>query len=254
MSTLTKKGFSLVELSIVLIIIGLLFVGVSSGAKLIQAAKINKIMTQISTVDSGFLAFFQAYDALPGDFNDATSFWGTTEIADGDGDGSIEINPTAPVSDAKGDEVSNSLLHMQRGEFIEGNYTAQIDQAEYAYKTELSAHLIISSQKNSNDNDLTGFPSISNKNTIILAKNVSSSRSATDPGVNSAFLTPRQAYTIDKKYDDSLPKTGRITYRDESSATGNVTESSCTDGSDAYLSSGNNAEAQGCNLIYTINN
>ncbi len=254
MSKKNKSGFSLVELSIVLIIIGLLFVGVSSGGKLIQAAKLNKIMSEVSSIDSSFLAFFQAYDSYPGDFNDAQSFWGNTGIANGDGDGKVEITSTATSSDPLGDEVSNVLIHMQSGEFIDGNYSAQIDQSRYAYKTELNAHLLISNQKDSSATALTGFqsPTINDKNVIIVAKDISNSRSTDDPGVNSAFLTPREAYTIDKKYDDSLPKSGRITFRDETSATGNVTASTCTDGADAYLSSGANSESLGCNLIYTV--
>ena len=90
-----KSGFSLVELSIVIIIIGLLFVGVSGGSKLIKSAKLNKIMRDISAVDTSFLAFLQAYDAYPGDFKDATTFWGDTGVADGNGDGKIEINDSA---------------------------------------------------------------------------------------------------------------------------------------------------------------
>jgi prepilin-type N-terminal cleavage/methylation domain-containing protein len=251
----SKEGFSLVELSIVLIIVGLLFVGVSSGGKLIQAAKLNKIMSEISSVDSSFLAFFQAYEQYPGDFDDAQSFWGTS-VRNGDNDGKVAVNPDALASDSLGDESSSVFIHMQSGEFIDGNYSAQIDQQRYAYETELKAHLIIANEKDSTDATLEGFQSttLNDKNLIIVAKDLSATRAPNDAGVNSPFLTPREAYSLDKKYDDTLPKTGRITYRDETNTTtGSTTPGSCIDvTNNAYLASGTTSDSLGCNLVYLI--
>jgi len=45
-----RNGFSLAELSIVLIIVGLLASGVSSGAKLLNAVKIQQLMTEVREV------------------------------------------------------------------------------------------------------------------------------------------------------------------------------------------------------------
>lgn len=49
-----KKGFSLVELSIVLIIIGLLIAGVSSGSKLIKQARINSLINELNELKNSF--------------------------------------------------------------------------------------------------------------------------------------------------------------------------------------------------------
>lgn len=72
---MNKKGFTLLELSIVMVIIGLLVGVVSVGQDLIEAAKLRKV---VSTKESYVLAvhsFRLKYNCLPGDCRDAASFF-----------------------------------------------------------------------------------------------------------------------------------------------------------------------------------
>ena len=62
-----NKAFSLIELSIVLIIIGLLVAGITGGQSLIYSAKINGAMTEIQNFKQGIFAFKALKDRLPGD-------------------------------------------------------------------------------------------------------------------------------------------------------------------------------------------
>lgn len=243
-----KSGFSLVELSIVIIIIGLLFVGVSGGSKLIKSAKLNKIMRDISSVDTSFLAFLQAYDAYPGDFKDATTFWGTTGVADGDGDGKIEINDSASATGS--DEVSNGLLHMQKAELIDGTFDIVIQNSSYAMKGELNSKLVLANEANSAGTSLGGFnSSLSGQNLIVLGRTNSASRNTGDAGTGSAFISPRDLYSLDSKFDDGNAVGGKISFRDETAGGGNVTPASCADGtSGVYVGS----ESDGCNMIYKM--
>ncbi len=71
-----KSGFSLVELSIVLVILGLLVGGVLSGAALIRASELRSVTTQYQNYKSAVLTFRDKYIANPGDMNNATAFWG----------------------------------------------------------------------------------------------------------------------------------------------------------------------------------
>ena len=71
-----KRAFSLVELSIVLVILGLLVGGVLSGQSLIAAAALRSVTTQEARWVAATQTFRDKYFALPGDMNNATSFWG----------------------------------------------------------------------------------------------------------------------------------------------------------------------------------
>lgn len=62
-----KKGFTLVELSIVLVIIGLLIGGILVAQSMVSTAKISAQVSQISQFDAGVMNFRTKYNALPGD-------------------------------------------------------------------------------------------------------------------------------------------------------------------------------------------
>jgi len=64
-----KSAFSLVELSIVLIIIGLLVGGVTGGASLIKSAELRGVSTEATAWKVGVAAFVAQFDANPGDYN-----------------------------------------------------------------------------------------------------------------------------------------------------------------------------------------
>ena len=62
-----QAGFTLVELAIVMIIIGLLIAGVLKGQALIQNAQVTATVAQIKGIDAATTTFRDTYDALPGD-------------------------------------------------------------------------------------------------------------------------------------------------------------------------------------------
>jgi prepilin-type N-terminal cleavage/methylation domain-containing protein len=67
-----QSGFTLVELSIVFVIVGLLIGGVIKGTELIENARVTSISAQIKTYQSAVTSFRDTYGALPGDMRDAT--------------------------------------------------------------------------------------------------------------------------------------------------------------------------------------
>ena len=70
-----RAGFSLVELSIVLVILGLLTGGILAGQSLIRAAEMRSVSTEYSRWVTATQTFRDKYFAIPGDFRDATKFW-----------------------------------------------------------------------------------------------------------------------------------------------------------------------------------
>ena len=73
-----NNGFTLIELSIVLVIIGLLIGGILVGQSLIQSAAINATVSQIQQFDASTMAFKSKYKYLPGD---APAFGGDGAMA-----------------------------------------------------------------------------------------------------------------------------------------------------------------------------
>ena len=102
----TQRGFSLVELSIVLVILGLLVGGVLGGQALIRAAEIRGVLADKDKYIAAVYTFKNKYHALPGDIPNAATLWGLvhanpfncsttstthpTATCNGNGDGKID--------------------------------------------------------------------------------------------------------------------------------------------------------------------
>ena len=85
-----KKGFTLVELSIVLVIIGLLIGGILVAQSMISTAKIVGVAGQLQQFEAGTMAFKAKYQALPGD----------SKLFGGDEDGVIERTAASTYDNA----------------------------------------------------------------------------------------------------------------------------------------------------------
>lgn len=132
-----NKAFTLVELAIVVVIIGLLVSGVVGGRSLIESSRINSIMGDVAKYKTAIKAFKLEYDALPGDMTDATDYWGQagdgssaqcltisgtgTQTCNGDGDGTLEF-PHSSVADSI-HEPWRAWQHLANAEIIVGDFT-----------------------------------------------------------------------------------------------------------------------------------
>jgi prepilin-type N-terminal cleavage/methylation domain-containing protein len=76
-------GFTLIELSIVIVIIGLIVAGVVGGQTLVKQAKLRSIISEQQQVKLAINAFKLEYDAVPGDFNNANAYWATANNGNG---------------------------------------------------------------------------------------------------------------------------------------------------------------------------
>jgi prepilin-type N-terminal cleavage/methylation domain-containing protein len=92
-----QRGFTLVEIAIVLVIIGLLIGGVLRGQELINSARVNSINSQQQSVQTAYYAFIDRYKFLPGDITaaQAATISRTAAPAGASGDGGVAITDSA---------------------------------------------------------------------------------------------------------------------------------------------------------------
>jgi prepilin-type N-terminal cleavage/methylation domain-containing protein len=74
-----QQGFTLVEIAIVLVIIGILLGGILKGQEMITQGKIRSIDKELDSVSVAILSYQDRYKALPGDDDKAKSRWTSAE-------------------------------------------------------------------------------------------------------------------------------------------------------------------------------
>jgi prepilin-type N-terminal cleavage/methylation domain-containing protein len=87
-----QSGFTLIEIAIVLVIIGLLLGGILKGQELINSARVKNLATDFRNIPMFIYGYQDKFRALPGDDSAADDHVGTNTInpASGDGNGVID--------------------------------------------------------------------------------------------------------------------------------------------------------------------
>ena len=86
----TEAGFTLVEIAIVLVIIGLLLGGILKGQEMITQAKIKNLINDFNGVTVAVTSYRDRYRTLPGDDPSASARWTVQAPASGNGNGTVE--------------------------------------------------------------------------------------------------------------------------------------------------------------------
>ncbi len=117
-----QKGFTLVEIAIVLVIIGLLLGGILKGQEMIIQAKIKNAMADFSGVSAAYHGYQDRYRAIPGDDINAGTRWATPTVATaGDGNGIV----AGTYNQTTASESRNWWDHLRRAGFVAGNGAQQ---------------------------------------------------------------------------------------------------------------------------------
>jgi prepilin-type N-terminal cleavage/methylation domain-containing protein len=208
----THRGFTLIELSIVLVIIGLLTAGILVGSDLIHAARVRATVGQIENYKTAVNAFRLKFNCLPGDCADAVAMGlGSAGGAgdNGNGDGFIwELDATAGLTS----EGYNFWHHLSRANLIAGNYAGYTGQVTTTVNIDYPATKLgkggfwFASPKFESYNNLHHGLTAPNKNSLWI----SAIRGSHPAGVEDGILQPMENYQIDTKIDDGLPVSGSI--------------------------------------------
>src|SRR6187455_2431595 len=100
----TQRGFTLVEIAIVLVIIGLLLGGILKGQEMITQAKIKNVVSDFSGISAAYYGYQDRYRAIPGDDPNADTRWTTPSAATkGDGNGIVAGKYNAACASGTGE-------------------------------------------------------------------------------------------------------------------------------------------------------
>jgi prepilin-type N-terminal cleavage/methylation domain-containing protein len=204
----SNRAFSLVELAIVLVILGLLVGGVLTGRTLIRASELRSISTQYQQYVTAANSFRDKYFFLPGDMPNASQVWGLssdctiedtgTLTCDGDGDGFVRSlyspndtfgGPLLPL--VNNDERYRFWQHLANAGLIDGQFNGVDQDPPMKLGSELfwTATDLVAA--------VSGRSNIFNgeyRNILLAAAN----------------LLPEEIWNIDNKMDDGKPAQGKM--------------------------------------------
>ncbi len=208
-----EAGFTLVELAIVMIIVGLLIGGVLKGQELINNARVAATVTQIKGIDTAVSTFREKYDSFPGDMaNSATRVPNCTaspcDAGGGAGIGNGRIESLPGDSNAAASEARAFWAQMANSDLLTGVDTSAVS-AENFPDSEVGTgafRIGFSTGAVANFPEVVGTDALRAGHYLALSNDGETAISATQ--VNT--ITPNQAAQIDRKVDDGLPAAGLL--------------------------------------------
>jgi prepilin-type N-terminal cleavage/methylation domain-containing protein len=224
------QGFTLIELSIVLVIIGLIVGGVLVGQDLIKAAEVRATIGQVEKYNAAVNTFRTKYNGIPGDLTAATASafglftFSAPAVGLGDGNGLIEGG--AALSTLGLGEPLAFWRHLSDASLIDGAFGSSGNSAIVAASGATTGAVTavnssLPGAKLGRGNVFITY-AVSGVNYYQL---ISVSQIATSGtySFNAASVTPVEAFNIDSKLDDGAPNTGIVRARGIASANGAAT-------------------------------
>lgn len=205
----SQAGFTLVELAIVMIIIGLLIGGVLKGQELIGNAQVTATVAQLKGIEAATTTFKDTYATIPGDMVTPATRLPNCTVAPcatvGNGNGILDVLPTAvpTAGESLAFFIQLSVSNLLTG-IVPGTNTfgGNFPQA----KVNGNGILAYGSTGVAGQ-----FPDIigagAGNRGLYLAVTTSPT---TAPGVATVGLKPSEAARIDTKMDDSSPDAGEV--------------------------------------------
>jgi len=207
----SSKGFTLIEMSIVLVIIGLIIGGILKGQEIVANSRAKAVVNQVNASRAAVNTYVDRYRALPGDHSTAQARV-DARLADGDGDGVLD---NAAIADgaAFGTVAANTAENYQ--------YFKGLIAANLLNGGEVGAVGTVTSTVFGVGSSLPSAPVSGAGMTVAYGTHNGDTTAGTlkvghffrihrNAGVPAAAFSPRELSTIDNQVDDGLPGAGGV--------------------------------------------
>ena len=204
-----RAGFTMIEMSVVLVVIGLITSGIFVGLELIRSSQLRSVAGEYEQYLHATKQFQDKYTALPGDMSNASSVWSGAHNGDGDGRIGSVTDPTAGVT-SNNAEWTYAWNHLSGAGLIQGTYTGTscitLNTCIPASRLPGAGWQILYYLQTADVADPSGEHLWGDQYGHILRFG----KSSTGTSTLTSILTPQEARDIDAKLDDGMPGTGII--------------------------------------------
>ncbi|MBF0354038.1 MAG: prepilin-type N-terminal cleavage/methylation domain-containing protein [Alphaproteobacteria bacterium] len=236
-----EEGFTLIEMSIVLVIIGLLIGGVLKGQELVNSTRLKAVVSQADAVKAAYNTFVDRYQMQPGDYNAAVAQISATGVDDGDGSGLIgatvataALVRSTDVSTAAGENL-NFWAHLATSRLL-SNIT--VDTANASAMAAASGGVLAGRINGTTWAVINGTAN---------ARVADWLRLQYGSGAPAASINANQAGEVDRKYDDNNAVNGAIQAGPNAGTAG----TDCSTAAGVYLGAN---QTRVCTIHFDLNN
>jgi prepilin-type N-terminal cleavage/methylation domain-containing protein len=208
-----KSAFSLIELSIVLIIIGLLIAGITGGASLIKSSELRSIMSEARSYAVSVNSFFTQYDRYPGDSDISV---GSNGKVIGDRDNTIEYLNDATNKVAEGLDAWNDLKDIGAIDLALTLTTTEVGTGSAAF----ASVPVMTPVTNIPGSKIKGagwaFDYAGSQNVVVITGTTTGAKTSLigtdtlDARAGKGIITAGDSLSIDSKIDDGKANAGSV--------------------------------------------
>ncbi len=258
-----KSGFSLLELALVVIIIGLILGGIAVGRGLIKSSQLQAVAGEYARYVAAVKAFQEKYLEMPGDFAAATDIWGalnntpancitiaspnTVGTCNGDGNGTITTQSGGAYATTYYEQF-RAWQHLANAGLISGSYSGVSTSGTYRYTigTNIPSSAmggggwrLIHYTPVDQALGVAGLPALTAGDIPYNLVLWFGGAYVGDSNLMGSIISPSDAFDLDTKLDDGRPNTGKLVSQS------NTAPINCATG-DVYNQNDNDA----CALVF----